>query len=65
MRLVQRDLQSMQIKTPDEKMVKYKILQLFPFTSENKRMGIIVQVSKQNFLHTVVFLCNSLILYLF
>lgn len=38
-----RDLTSMQLKSPDERLLNYTILQLFPFTSETKRMGIIVR----------------------
>lgn len=39
-----RDLQSMQLKTPNCRILNYSILQVFPFTSETKRMGIIVKV---------------------
>lgn len=46
--LVHRDLGSMTLKTPvTGATVKYEILQTFPFTSETKRMGIIVRVSEQ------------------
>uniref|UniRef100_A0A8C0BQ76 Phospholipid-transporting ATPase n=1 Tax=Buteo japonicus TaxID=224669 RepID=A0A8C0BQ76_9AVES len=41
--LVNRDLTSMQLKTPDGHILTYYILQIFPFTSESKRMGIIVR----------------------
>lgn len=53
--LSQRDLHGMQLRLPDSnpsldpdtdltgKIVRYKILQIFPFTSESKRMGIIVK----------------------
>ncbi|XP_043462367.1 probable phospholipid-transporting ATPase IIA isoform X2 [Leptopilina heterotoma] len=41
--LVKRDLNSMQLKTPCGKILNYNILQIFPFTSETKRMGIIVR----------------------
>ncbi|KAH8412310.1 hypothetical protein KR009_001150 [Drosophila setifemur] len=49
--LIARDLNSMtlQVKTPSEDndvLLHYQILQLFPFTSESKRMGIIVRESK-------------------
>lgn len=42
--LVNRDLTSMQLKTPGGHILTYYILQIFPFTSESKRMGIIVRV---------------------
>lgn len=42
--LVKRDLNSMQLKTPHGVILNYIILQIFPFTSETKRMGIIVKV---------------------
>uniref|UniRef100_A0A915HRS1 Phospholipid-transporting ATPase n=1 Tax=Romanomermis culicivorax TaxID=13658 RepID=A0A915HRS1_ROMCU len=42
-KLIQRDLHGMQLKSPTGDVVAFKILHLFPFTSENKRMGIIVQ----------------------
>lgn len=42
--LNRRDLSSMQLRTPDLHYVNYAILQVFPFTSETKRMGIIVKV---------------------
>ncbi|XP_044282416.1 probable phospholipid-transporting ATPase IIB isoform X5 [Varanus komodoensis] len=41
--LVNRDLTSMQLKTPSGQILTYYILQIFPFTSESKRMGIIVR----------------------
>nr|KAG5712977.1 hypothetical protein BaRGS_021771 [Batillaria attramentaria] len=41
--LVRRDLSSMQLRTPVDTTVNYTILQLFPFTSEAKRMGIILR----------------------
>ncbi|SPP85758.1 blast:Probable phospholipid-transporting ATPase IIB [Drosophila guanche] len=49
--LIARDLNTMtlQVKTPSEDndiLLHYQILQLFPFTSESKRMGIIVRESK-------------------
>ncbi|CAH1710643.1 unnamed protein product [Chironomus riparius] len=37
------DLSSISHSMSHEKLLKYKILQIFPFTSESKRMGIIVQ----------------------
>ena len=41
--LVKRDLASMWLRTPTGTTVEYNILQIFPFTSERKRMGIIVR----------------------
>ncbi|UJR23043.1 hypothetical protein I4U23_026069 [Adineta vaga] len=47
--LIHRDLQSLILKLnhPDQ-LLHYKILQMFPFTSETKRMGIIVQDQQTN-----------------
>lgn len=42
--LVDRNLSSMKLRTPNGQIVSYTILQIFPFTSESKRMGIIVRV---------------------
>lgn len=39
-----RDLSSMKLIAPDGRLLNYSILQVFPFTSETKRMGIIVKV---------------------
>ncbi|XP_017310328.1 probable phospholipid-transporting ATPase IIB [Ictalurus punctatus] len=41
--LVNRDLSSLQLKTPGGQILTFCILQVFPFTSESKRMGIIVR----------------------
>ncbi|CAH1163844.1 unnamed protein product [Phaedon cochleariae] len=41
--LSRRDLSSMQLRSPDGRLMNYAILQIFPFTSETKRMGIIVK----------------------
>ncbi|XP_012644353.1 putative phospholipid-transporting ATPase IIB isoform X2 [Microcebus murinus] len=41
--LVSRDLASMQLKTPGGQILTFRILQMFPFTSESKRMGVIVR----------------------
>ncbi|XP_036273681.1 probable phospholipid-transporting ATPase IIB isoform X3 [Pipistrellus kuhlii] len=41
--LVNRDLTSMQLRTPGGQILTYCVLQMFPFTSEGKRMGIIVR----------------------
>ena len=43
--LIKRDLYSMQLLAPNGSIQNYSILQVFPFTSESKRMGIIVKVS--------------------
>lgn len=42
--LFRRDKNSMQLKAPDGRLMNYAILQIFPFTSETKRMGIIIKV---------------------
>lgn len=47
--LSRRDLHSMQLKAVNGRVYNYNILQVFPFTSETKRMGIIVKV---NFTHS-------------
>jgi len=41
--LVHRDLSSMRLRTPYGQILVFNILQIFPFTSESKRMGIIVR----------------------
>lgn len=41
--LVHRDLSSMRLRTPYGQSLVFNILQIFPFTSESKRMGIIVR----------------------
>ncbi|XP_064598851.1 probable phospholipid-transporting ATPase IIB [Liolophura sinensis] len=41
--LVKRDFTQMQLKGPDGNLLTYQILHVFPFTSESKRMGIIVK----------------------
>ncbi|KAG8504359.1 LOW QUALITY PROTEIN: putative phospholipid-transporting ATPase IIB [Galemys pyrenaicus] len=41
--LVSRDLTSMQLRTPSGQILTYCVLQMFPFTSEGKRMGVIVR----------------------
>lgn len=43
MTLVARDMSSMTIKTPSGRLEEFEILNVFPFTSETKRMGIIVR----------------------
>lgn len=42
--LIKRDLNSMTLQTPDSHLLRFTILQIFPFTSETKRMGIVVRV---------------------
>lgn len=44
LQLTQRDLQGIHLRTCAGLVRRYTILQLFPFTSESKRMGIILQV---------------------
>ncbi len=44
--LAERDLRTMKVVAPNETTLEYEILQMFPFTSERKRMGIIVKVSQ-------------------
>ena len=46
--LIERTLTSLKLRTPDVEIVGYTILQIFPFTSETKRMGIIVKDEKTN-----------------
>nr|XP_053653164.1 probable phospholipid-transporting ATPase IIB [Cherax quadricarinatus] len=41
--LVHRDLTTLTLRTPAGKSLTYTVLQIFPFTSETKRMGIIVK----------------------
>ena len=41
--LVHRDLTSIKLQTPNGSLLNYEILQVFPFSSETKRMGIIVR----------------------
>lgn len=43
--LVGRDQSSMQLRTPGDQILNLTILQVFPFTYESKRMGVIVRVS--------------------
>ena len=55
--LVARGLTSMDIQLPNGAISTYRILQVFPFTSESKRMGIIVKV--REILLTSVSVCLS------
>ena len=41
--LIERTLTTLKLKTPLGEILGYTILQIFPFTSESKRMGIIVK----------------------
>ncbi|VVC25360.1 P-type ATPase, transmembrane domain,P-type ATPase, phosphorylation site,P-type ATPase, C-terminal,P- [Cinara cedri] len=41
--VIKRDLTSLQLRTSNGDILNYTILQMFPFTSETKRMGIIVK----------------------
>lgn len=56
MPLSRRDLSSMQLKAPNGRLLNYAILNIFPFTSETKRMGIIVKVG--NFMFCDVYFKN-------
>lgn len=42
-----RDINSITLKTPTNHLEEYEVLNVFPFTSETKRMGIIVR-NKEN-----------------
>ena len=45
--LVHRDLHTLTLRCPVTRdLLKYTVLQVFPFTSETKRMGIIVRVRR-------------------
>ena len=46
--LIKRDLHGMHLRDPHGNVWKYEILELFPFTSETKRMGIIVRDLQTN-----------------
>ena len=46
--LIERTLTTMKLRTPEAEIAGYSILQIFPFTSETKRMGIIVKDEKTN-----------------
>lgn len=41
--LVDRDISQIKLRNPHGQIMKYDILQMFPFSSETKRMGIIVK----------------------
>lgn len=44
-KLANRDLTSMQLQLTNEQAKNFQILHIFPFTSESKRMGIIIKVN--------------------
>ena len=46
--LIDRSLTSLKLKTPLGDAIHYSILQIFPFTSESKRMGIIIKDDTTN-----------------
>ncbi|EDV26080.1 uncharacterized protein TRIADDRAFT_55823 [Trichoplax adhaerens] len=46
--LVKRDLSTICLRLPNGQILRYSILQLFPFTSERKRMGIILKDHTSN-----------------
>jgi phospholipid-translocating ATPase len=46
--LIRRDLNSMVLRGPENNLLEYDILQVFPFTSETKRMGIIIKDKQTN-----------------
>jgi magnesium-transporting ATPase (P-type) len=41
--LVDRSLTNLKLRTPAGEVASYTVLQIFPFTSETKRMGIILK----------------------
>lgn len=43
-----RDLTSMKLRNPFGQIISYDILQVFPFSSDTKRMGIIVKDTSTN-----------------
>lgn len=55
----------MQLRTPTGQILNFTILQIFPFTYESKRMGIIVRVSAKTrlfslwLMHTFVILIKK------
>lgn len=57
--LIDRDLSSMRLRSPTGQVLGFKIMQIFPFTSETKRMGIIVQVGQTNSEYDQSFLRRS------
>lgn len=46
--LIKRDLNTILLRGPENNLLEYDILQVFPFTSETKRMGIIIREKHTN-----------------
>lgn len=46
--LIKRDLNTIILRGPENNLLEYDILQIFPFTSETKRMGIIIREKHTN-----------------
>lgn len=46
--LIDRDISHMKLRNPHGQNIKFDILQVFPFSSETKRMGIIVKDTQTN-----------------
>jgi len=42
--LIHRNQRSIKLQCPDQTILSFTILQIFPFSSETKRMGIILKV---------------------
>lgn len=59
--LVGRDQSSMQLRTPTGQILNFTILQIFPFTYESKRMGIIVRVSAGAAVTTGYYCCYFIV----
>ena len=49
--LIHRDLNEIHLRSPLGEILKYNVLQVFPFTSETKRMGIIVKVCLDKYMY--------------
>jgi phospholipid-translocating ATPase len=45
--VIKREHSVIQLRTPSNQLIDFQILNMFPFTSESKRMGIIVRVCIQ------------------
>lgn len=43
LRLVGRERTKIELKTPNGQVLSYEVLEIFPFTSETKRMGIVIR----------------------
>ena len=48
LQLIHRDRHALRLKTSEGDTLTYKILKIFPFTSESKRMGIVVRTEKDD-----------------